>query len=280
MGGHLSDRIDVSDLTPDEHERFVFLLRSAEVGHRFHAGIAFVPHDRVADVGRILVEVRDVGPSLRHDAALIMARTSSADRFTFSLDDPSDPDGTDSQDEDDGPVVSGPLRRAIAYIIDSAATSVFALVVLAAIAPFEFPRAVDIAFGAAAMVVLIRPIARTGRTIGATVAGLRVVRRDDGAAPGWVASITRWIVPLVPYGVARGVAEIGVADDVELWVQWAAFAGGWVVYLWVFVSDWNQGLHDLAADTVVIREPLGPDHPLRGAARRSANGGMHHLIGH
>jgi uncharacterized RDD family membrane protein YckC len=116
--------------------------------------------------------------------------------------------------------------------------------------------ALAIAFLLPPIVYTIGLIATRGRTIGEQAMGLRVVRVGDlvpvfegddpearpTARPGWPASILRWLV-------------IGWVSIVGAFTN--AFSG-WlllvpiVVLLWACWDDDGQGLHDKAANVVVL----------------------------
>ncbi len=79
-------------------------------------------------------------------------------------------------------------------------------------------------------------IATRGQTLGKMAARIKVVRADNGLAPGWGKSIVRWIIPAV----------LGFIPVV-----------GWILSLLVYVSLlWDkvrQGWHDKAAGTLVVK---------------------------
>ena len=79
-------------------------------------------------------------------------------------------------------------------------------------------------------------IALKGQTLGKMAARIKVVRADNGQAPGWGKSFGRWIIP-----VALGFIPVV----------------GWVLALLVYISLlWDkvrQGWHDKAAGTLVIK---------------------------
>ena len=79
-------------------------------------------------------------------------------------------------------------------------------------------------------------IARTGRTVGKRLVGVKVVRRDNGERPGWASSLARWAVPylllLVPV------------------VGWVLSLVAYISLLW---DPQRQGWHDRLASTLVVR---------------------------
>lgn len=86
------------------------------------------------------------------------------------------------------------------------------------------------------------PTALFGRTLGKKVFGLKVVRADNGGAPGWGRSLGRYLT----LNLANLLPVLGNAVSL-------------FVYLSPAFSDLLQGLHDKAAATVVVEEPGRPD---------------------
>lgn len=98
-------------------------------------------------------------------------------------------------------------------------------------------RTLFVALGlAAAIGYEIVLTANQGATVGKRAMRLRVVRRLDGALPGWGPATVRWLVP------AAGAL--------------ACLVGTLVVYASPLLdgSGFNRGWHDRLAGTVVIRE--------------------------
>ena len=91
-------------------------------------------------------------------------------------------------------------------------------------------------FAVAGAAYEVTMIALKGQTLGKMATSIKVVRADDGLAPGWGKSIGRWIIPVV-------FVFIPVV--------------GWLLSLLVYVSlTWDrarQGWHDKAAATLVIK---------------------------
>ncbi len=79
-------------------------------------------------------------------------------------------------------------------------------------------------------------IATHGTTIGKRAFRLSVLRRQDGAVPGWAAAVLRWLVPLLAI--------------------LACFVGEFVVYLSPLLdrTGYNRGWHDKLAGTVVVQD--------------------------
>ena len=79
-------------------------------------------------------------------------------------------------------------------------------------------------------------IAVRGQTLGKRALQVKVVRLDNGLAPGWRKSIGRTIIPMA-------AALIPLAG----WI------GALLVYSSLLWNDRRQGLHDRAVKTLVIR---------------------------
>ena len=96
-------------------------------------------------------------------------------------------------------------------------------------------------------------IALWGWTVGKLAVGIRVVRVNDGRAPGWVKSIVRYIVINLPFL-------------------------SWLVQMSPLFYDSRQGWHDRAASTIVIRRPrrkpkTKPDPDSAGSPKGETNDG-------
>jgi uncharacterized RDD family membrane protein YckC len=92
----------------------------------------------------------------------------------------------------------------------------------------------------------IVPTALWGKTIGKHLVGIRVCSRHDLGRPGWVRSLKRW-----------GIFYV---------VSWIPLVGGLLSVLIPLPLLWTaqrQGLHDMFAGTVVVRDqsptPPGDD---------------------
>lgn len=79
-------------------------------------------------------------------------------------------------------------------------------------------------------------IATIGQTLGKKWAGVKVVRADEGAVPGWGKSFVRWLIPHV-------VLLIPILGQV-------AFL---LVYISPLFTPTRQGWHDMAASTAVLK---------------------------
>ncbi len=79
-------------------------------------------------------------------------------------------------------------------------------------------------------------IAVLGQTLGKKWTGVKVVRADNGAVPGWGKSFVRWLIP----GLVNIIPVVGNI----------AFL---LVYLSPVFSKTRQGWHDMAAATVVVK---------------------------
>jgi uncharacterized RDD family membrane protein YckC len=78
-------------------------------------------------------------------------------------------------------------------------------------------------------------VATRGRTLGAWIIGVRIVRIDDGCVPGWSKAGIRALLPMA----LQAVPVVGVA-------LMAA------VYVTALLNPRRQGLHDRAAGTIVV----------------------------
>ena len=79
-------------------------------------------------------------------------------------------------------------------------------------------------------------IAVLGQTLGKKWTGVKVIRADNGAVPGWGKSFVRWLIP----GLVNIIPVVGNI----------AFL---LVYLSPVFSKTRQGWHDMAAATVVVK---------------------------
>ncbi len=75
-------------------------------------------------------------------------------------------------------------------------------------------------------------IAVKGQTLGKMAVSIKVVRADNGLVPGAGKSFGRWLIPFL----------------LRL-----TFFGYFLCYLWLLWDNNRQGLHDKAAQTLVIR---------------------------
>ncbi|MFI5047719.1 MAG: RDD family protein [Acidimicrobiia bacterium] len=112
--------------------------------------------------------------------------------------------------------------------------------------PFEFPDLGATANSSLLVVLLIVVLtiawSGSGRTLGNTLVGLRVVR-EDGSTVTWLRSAVRAVVVLAFHVVAMG---------------------------WILVSKKNAGLHDLVCRTTVVYDwhPRQAGEPSAGARSR------------
>jgi uncharacterized RDD family membrane protein YckC len=90
-------------------------------------------------------------------------------------------------------------------------------------------------------------VAVWGRTLGKAAVGTRVVREEDRGPVGWRAAIVRWAVPAVPTMALAAVSDPGGVVG----LLWAI-----VVYSGILRDGQHRGLHDQAAGTIVVHEPL------------------------
>jgi uncharacterized RDD family membrane protein YckC len=90
-------------------------------------------------------------------------------------------------------------------------------------------------FAAASALYLTVFVATLGRTLGAWIMGVRIVRIDDGMVPGWSKAGIRALLPVALQAIpVIGLALMGV------------------MYLTALFNPRRQGLHDRAAGTIVV----------------------------
>jgi uncharacterized RDD family membrane protein YckC len=77
----------------------------------------------------------------------------------------------------------------------------------------------------------------TGRSPSKQAMGIRVVRADTGAPPGW---------------------SVGLIRTLGYCLSWGFF---WIGCLWALFDEKHRALHDLMAGTIVVREPRHIAHP-------------------
>lgn len=78
-------------------------------------------------------------------------------------------------------------------------------------------------------IIYLWALARSGQTWGRKIVGIKVVRTDDGQAPGWGKAIGRTLFSYIS--------------------AWVFYLG----YLWMLWDDQNQTWHDKVAGTYVVR---------------------------
>ena len=141
--------------------------------------------------------------------------------------------------------LAGMGRRLWARIIDFVLLGLVALIAIIALfgllADSERGFLVALFLGilmVLAIWILYEPmmIAAMGQTLGKKWAGVKVVRADDGAVPGWGKSFVRWLIPsvvnLIP--ILGGIAAL-------------------VIYISPLFTPTRQGWHDMAASTAVLK---------------------------
>lgn len=162
-----------------------------------------------------------------------------------------------------GPPLADFVSRLLALLIDSAITSIFSFIVLAPpviawiVAEKEpgpcfdntgneticFPTGGGwsvVGIGVLVMLLLIliltwlyfiRPIARTGQTLGKKLMSIRVVDERSGQPIGTGRSVIRYLIASF---ISGAIAYLG--------------------YLWMLFDDRNQTWHDKVASSIVIKE--------------------------
>jgi uncharacterized RDD family membrane protein YckC len=149
-------------------------------------------------------------------------------------------------------VVAGTLDVGIVFLLLLGGEALFAAVrAVFGSAPFEFPDA-GTAWNSGMLVALLIVVltlawSGSGRTLGDSVVGLRVVR-EEGAHLTWRRAFVRAVIVVLFHVIAMG---------------------------WILVSRKNAGLHDLACHTAVIYDWRARGHhedervPARSETRRT-----------
>lgn len=88
-----------------------------------------------------------------------------------------------------------------------------------------------------------------GQTVGKRIVDIRVVNESTGRPPGWGRSLIRWAVPLIPFAVLAVFLSLAS----EFLALLAAVASVAVCYLSITWDRTNQGWHDKAAGTLVVK---------------------------
>ena len=136
--------------------------------------------------------------------------------------------------------------------LDGFIIAVVSYVLLQAMATWDSWTAGWVAFVVAEWVVVVIPMALTGRPPGARAVGTIVVTMEGDRIPGWSTSALRWFVAHLPVFIGAVVVGAGAPDGVVgiLWVL--QLVGLVAIYAGVFVDAQGQGLHDRAAGTIVV----------------------------
>lgn len=141
--------------------------------------------------------------------------------------------------------LAGMGRRLWARIIDWMLMAVVGLIVLlvvfSSLSDNEMGLLVallviTLVFLAVLLLYEVSMIAALGQTLGKKWAGVKVIRADNGAVPGWGKSFVRWLIP----SVVSVIPIIGNAATL-------------VVYLSPVFYPTRQGWHDMAATTAVVK---------------------------
>jgi uncharacterized RDD family membrane protein YckC len=227
--GH--DEVDVGDLSPAARERVAFLLRNEGVDYdaahqiiRFPAELRLAVLGAVEEAAAFSIVARGVEQRRsRHDAVVVL-------------------------------VVASRTRRVVAGWLDGFIIALVSYVLLQSLGALDPSVAGWLAFVVAEWVVVVIPMALTGRPPGARAVGTIVITMDNDRVPGWSKSALRWLVAHLPVFIGAVVVAVGAPDGVDgiLWVL--QLAGLVAIYAGVFFDAQGQGLHDRAAGTVVVDE--------------------------
>ena len=225
--GH--DEVDVGDLSADARERVAFLLRNEGVDYdatqqtiRFPAELRLAVLGAVEEASAFSIVTRGVEQRRsRHGEPVV-------------------------------PVIASRTRRVVAGWLDGFIIGLASYVLLQAFDALDIWASGWLAFVVAEWVVVVIPMALTGRPPGARAVGTIVITMDDDRLPGWSTSALRWFVAHLPVLIGAVVVAAGAPDGVVgiLWVL--QLAGLVAIYAGVFVDAQGQGLHDRAAGTVVV----------------------------
>jgi uncharacterized RDD family membrane protein YckC len=140
--------------------------------------------------------------------------------------------------------IAGPWRRLFGYVVD---VLVLAPLLLTAILLLGLGVAFALTGLALSGAYFVVGVARWGRTFGKLVVGTRVVDERTRRIPSWRAAVVRWGVPALP-----GMCALLIAYPVLLADAWLL-----VVYVGILQPPLRRGLHDRAADTVVVDDGHG-----------------------
>ena len=142
-------------------------------------------------------------------------------------------------------VVAPIWRRALAYVIDVVLLTVAEAPLFFMAIRHHHPWGY-IGAGVTASLYNIVGVALWGRTAGKLAMGIQVVSPNTQGAPGWRRAVARILVPAA--GALAGLTPFThPAQDV-----WAL-----AVYATALTNPRRQGLHDLAAGTMVIESQRG-----------------------
>ena len=163
-------------------------------------------------------------------------------------------EGSASADADDeiSVVIAGLGRRVGAGLVDSLAISLATYLAFRVADGSALPARGWVTFVVAEFVLVVGPMAVTGRPLGALAARTVVIRSVDHGVPGWLTSIVRWLVAHLPILVVGAVVAIGVPDAAATWLGVLQLFVLAVIYGALLFSPDVQGLHDRTAGTIVV----------------------------
>lgn len=225
---------DLGEWDDSQRGALGLLLRGREIPHTWDSTFLAVPMVREQEVDR-LIDMIDAAPSPDADGVPVDVRErTDASRHR-------------------GPAIASPSRRLLGFVVD--AVLLAPLTIGLARGGFRRPHDVTVSGQLAALVVVacyqIVSVALWGRTLGKLVAGTKIVSAETFTTPGWRAAIVRWAVT-----AAVDAASI-VAGSLSGLIRFLGFPYQIVVYSGILSNDRRQGLHDRAANTIVVRTPSG-----------------------
>ena len=160
------------------------------------------------------------------------------------------------KDEEEA-LLAGPVRRYIAYTIDTLTHIFFwGVCVIALTGLSQSSKYIDVAFPVSIFVFgsvySIPKLKIEGRTFGREKAKIEVIRRDGNGLLTWPRAIIRWWVEI---GIAFVVIPILalVNKEIQYVIGLYGIAILIVIAIPIFFTEHRQGLHDIAGDSVVVR---------------------------
>lgn len=154
-------------------------------------------------------------------------------------------------------LVAGPIRRYFGFVVDVLVYSFFwlfvALIVLALTEDTKFLSiTLPIAVVLVGLIYSIPKLKIEGKSFGHHKLQTEVIRRDGEGYLSWPRAITRWCIK---DGITFGVfpALSAIFPEHGLAMNFLALIYLAIIGLPVFFTEHRQGVHDIFADSVVVR---------------------------